>query len=127
MNKREIFIKIVDSIVFENTNISDYGFTDAEINAAFEFFDEFKNKKNTSKSSGELTENGIKILSYMQENKEAVDNMFTAKTIGEGLFISGRSVAGSMKKMIADGYVEKTGQNPIQYSLTETGINYKIS
>ena len=45
--------------------------------------------------------------------------------IGEGLFIHARSVTGAMRKLIADGYVEKTGQNPVSYSLTDTARSWK--
>ena len=62
----------------------------------------------------------------MQENIEKMSNLFTSKEIAEGLFTSGRSVAGSMRKLVTDGYVEKVGKDPVQYSLTEIGQNYKI-
>lgn len=68
-----------------------------------------------------FTENGIKILKCMKENQEKYINIFKAKDIGEMLFIAPRSVSGSMKKLIADGYVEKIGSAPVTYGLTELG------
>ena len=51
---------------------------------------------------------------------------FTSKEAAEALFTSGRSIAGSMRKLVNDGYVEKTGKDPVQYSLTEAGKNYQF-
>ena len=46
--------------------------------------------------------------------------------IGEGIFMSGRSVSGSMRKLVTDGYVEKVGTNPVCYGLTDTGRDYQF-
>ena len=62
----------------------------------------------------------------MQENLESMNNVFTSKEIAEGLFTSGRSISGSMRKLVNDEYVEKIGTNPVQYALTEKGMNYKF-
>ena len=124
MTKRERFIEFVYEIMdaakvdtWDDTMI-------AEWKDAFDFFEDLKNNK--AKTTKEITENGQKILSYMQENIEKMSNLFTSKEIAEGLFTSGRSVAGSMRKLVTDGYVEKVGKDPVQYSLTEVGQNYKI-
>ena len=121
MTKKETFIDIVQTIIF-NENHTDYAFSDQEWNDALEYFESLK-KEPVSKG---MTENVKKILKWMQENQERMTNLFTSKEIGEGLFISGRSVAGSIKKLVTDGYVAKQGQNPIQYSLTESGIEYDL-
>lgn len=68
-----------------------------------------------------FTENGIKILKAMKDNQEKYINIFTAKNLGEILFMSPRSVSGSMKKLIAEGYVEKVGLSPVSYGLTDKG------
>ena len=52
--------------------------------------------------------------------------MWKAKDIAEGLFISSRTVSGAMRKLVADGFVEKVGQDPTIYSLTENGKNINI-
>ena len=41
-------------------------------------------------------------------------------------FLSGRSVSGSMRKLVTDGYVEKISVNPIAYGLTDLGKDYKF-
>lgn len=73
-----------------------------------------------------FTENGKLVLKYMQENKEAYNNLFKAKDIGEGMGISSRTVSGTMRKLVNDGYCEKIGENPIVYSLTNKGIEVNL-
>lgn len=124
MTKREAFIKIIQTEIFDNSTIYIENYSGEEWNKALEFFEELKNNK--TKSSKEMTENGQKSLTWMQENFESMNNVFTSKEIAEGLFTSGRSVSGSMRKLVNDGYVEKIGTNPVQYALTEKGMNYKF-
>ena len=124
MTKKETFIKIIQTEIFDNLTIYIENYPEEDWNKALEFFEELKNNK--TKSSKEITENGRKSLIWMQENLESMNNIFTSKEIAEGLFTSGRSVAGSMRKLVTDGYVEKVGKDPVQYSLTEKGINYKF-
>lgn len=76
-------------------------------------------EKNASESV--LTEKGQKILAAMANNKEAYMNTFSSKQLGELLFMSARSVSGSMRKLIAEGYAEKVGVSPVSYRITETG------
>lgn len=73
-----------------------------------------------------VTENGQKILIFMQENEEAMNNTFTSKEIAEALFVSGRSISGSMCKLFGDGYINKEGNNPVKYSLTDLGRNLSL-
>ena len=132
MTNKEIFIKFIeiaikiaeDEITYINDISEEYNITTNDYNIAMEFWKDFKDGK--IKNSGTMTENGIKILSWMQENVENMSNMFTSKEIAEALFTSGRSIAGSMRKLTADGYVEKTGKDPVKYSLTEAGKSYQL-
>ena len=71
-----------------------------------------------------FTDNGKLILRYMQDNQQ--EGMWKARDIAEGLFISSRAVSGAMRKLVADGFVEKVGQDPVVYSLAEKGKNIKI-
>lgn len=71
-----------------------------------------------------FTDNGKLILKWMQENTN--DPMLRAKDIAEGLFINSRAVSGAMRKLVTDGFVEKMGENPTIYSITEKGKNIKI-
>ena len=70
-----------------------------------------------------MTERGIQIIQYMQN---ATEFAFTCKHISEGLGLASRSISGAMRKLVSDGFVEKTGKDPIIYSLTEKGKEYEI-
>lgn len=70
-----------------------------------------------------ITDNGKVILDYMQKTEVP---MMKAKDIGDGLMISSRKVSGSLRKLVTDGFVEKVGQDPVIYALTEKGKNFKI-
>lgn len=72
----------------------------------------------------EITDKGKVILKDMQDNNTS--NEFKAKDIGERLGISGRSVSGSIRALIALGYVVKIGTDPVVYALTDEGMNFNI-
>ena len=73
-----------------------------------------------------FTENGAKVLKYIQENVDAFNNMFKAKDIGEGTMMSSRGASGAMRKLVTDGYLEKIGTDPVIYALTEKGKTVDI-
>jgi len=123
MTKKEAFIKIIQTEIFDRMDIYAENYPD-EYELAASFWEDFKDGK--VKNSGAMTENGKKLLSWMQENVDTMTNLFTSKEAAEALFTSGRSIAGSMRKLVNDGYVEKTGKDPVQYSLTEAGKNYRF-
>lgn len=74
-----------------------------------------------SGTAADLTDKNKSILKWMQDNAPKYLNTFSAKQIGDGLFVSGRSVSGSIRKLITLGLVEKQGKDPVFYSLTKTG------
>ncbi len=123
MTKKEAFIQIIEYL-FEDQDIRLANIYAKEWPLANDFFNELKEGK--IKNSGAITENGKKILSWTQENVDTMNNIFTSKEIAEALFTSGRSVAGSMRKLVNDGYFEKVGKDPVQYSLTEKGEAYQF-
>ena len=124
MTKKERFIEFVNEIMDAAMVDAWDDVTKEDWKDAFDFFEDLKNNK--VKNSGAMTENGKKLLSWMQENVNTMTNLFTSKEAAEALFTSGRSIAGSMRKLVNDGYVEKTGKDPVQYSLTEAGKNYQF-
>lgn len=83
------------------------------------YWDAFKGQTNSEKP--EFTDNGKMILKYMIDNSDR--DMMKAKDIAEGLVVSSRTVSGAIRKLVTDGYVEKVGQDPVVYSLTEKGKN----
>lgn len=118
MSKKECFINEVNSIIQNQT-----GQTMKEIlsSDALDFWNGLQMSGDSGKP--QFTDNGKLVLQYMQDNKELHNNLFKAKDIGEGLGISSRTASGAMRKLVSDGYVEKLGESPVVYSLTETGIN----
>lgn len=125
MTEKDIFIKIVDYEVFSNDfrkrllNV----FSEEEMDIAEKYWQSFIKDEETSVK---ITESGKKILLFMQENEETMNNVFTSKEIAEAFFTSGRSIAGSMRKLVSDKFVSKEGKDPIHYSLTETGKNLNL-
>ena len=85
---------------------------------AIDFLNELM-EKNSSENI--LTETGRKLLISMLNNNETYLGVFSSKQLGELLFMSARSVSGSMRKLVTEGYVEKAGSNPVTYKLTENG------
>lgn len=118
MTKREIFINLIQTEIFDKADIwaENYG---EDYNTAAAFWEEFKNSKATA--NNKITENGKKVLLTMQEFEEEMSNMFTSKELAEKLETSGRSVSGVLRKLANDGYISKEGKNPIYYSLSEVG------
>ena len=94
-------------------------FTSMMTPEAVKYFEEL------SKEKEKFTTNGAKIIKFLQE-KGNENKVFKAKEIGEALFISSRSVSGSMKKLVTDGYVEKLDKNPISYRLTLLGTEVQV-
>lgn len=86
------------------------------------YWEAFKGKEEIDKPL--FTDNGKLILKYLQENQST--EMWKARDIAEGLFVSSRTVGGAMRKLCTDGYVEKIGQDPVVYALTEKGKNIVI-
>ena len=109
MTKKDEFIKYVEDLM-------DGNLYEMSENVRL-YWDAFKGKVEEEKPM--FTDNGKLILQYLKDNQSTP--MWKAKDIAEGLFISSRGVSGAMRKLVTDGYVEKVGQEPVIYSLTEKG------
>ena len=72
-----------------------------------------------------FTDNGKLVMEYLQ----GLDGSPTlkARDIAEALFVSSRTVSGAMRKLVSDGFVEKLGESPVMYSITEKGKNIEIN
>ena len=123
MTNKECFIKKIDELLNDCPDF--FGQTD-ESEKALTYFHELKSGKVT-KGSKEITETGMKILQFMQENFDKRKNIFKATDVAEGLFTSGKSVSGSMRKLVSDEYVSKVGKDPVVYSLTEKGKTFTLT
>ena len=117
MTNREIFIQEVQNTIKDCPD-----FFSLE---ALEYFESLKAVQEKEKPP--FTENGAKVLDYMQQHYEECNNIFKAKDICEGLFLaSSRTVSGAMRKLITDGYVEKIAGNPVCYSLSLLGMSAEV-
>lgn len=106
---KEKFIEVINETL---KDCPDFFGQSEEAEAAVEYFHSLRDGKSTT-----ITENGQRILSYMQDNYNKYNNIFKAKDIGEGLGISSRSVTGSIRGLVNLGLVTKEGKNPVMYSL----------
>lgn len=122
MTNKECFIKKIDELLNDCPDF--FGQTE-ESEKALAYFEELKSTKKGG--SKEITENGVKVLQFMQDNWEKYNNVLKAKDIAEGLFTSGKSVSGSMRKLVSDGYVEKIGKDPVTYAITEKGKSFSLT
>lgn len=122
MTKKQKFIEVIQKEIFDRDDIYCENYPDdwEDLKA---YWDAFKGKEEIEKPM--FTDNGKLILKYMQEHVADMP-MGKAKDIGEGLFISSRAVSGAIRKLVTDGFVEKIGQDPVVYALTEKGKTVNI-
>ena len=112
MSKKQEFIEYVKERV---------DWTDASENVKI-YWEAFISKEEKEKPM--FTDNGKLILQFLRDNPDTTT--WKARDIAEGLFISSRAVSGAIRKLVSDGYVEKVGQEPVIYTLTEKGKNIEI-
>ena len=112
MSKKDEFINYLNSVINEDDMNEE----------AKAYWKVFKAKEEVEKAP--FTDNGKLILQFLKDN-QIIEN-WKAKDIAEGLFISSRTVSGSIRKLVTEGYVEKLSENPVVYSLTEKGKNIEI-
>ena len=115
MTKKQKFIKFVESA----TEGIDWSLVDEDVRV---YWEAFCSKEEIEKPL--FTDNGKLILQYLQNNLGTP--MWKAKDIAEGLFVSSRTVSGAIRKLVSDGFVEKVGQDPVVYTITEKGKNIEI-
>lgn len=113
MSSKANFFEMVEYLV--NNNLDDAIGLYPE---GYEYWQEIHNKPT-------ITEVGQKIIACMQTMNASRE---TSKYIAELLGVSSRSVAGSMTKLVNDGYVakEKNDKNITMYMLTDLGKKIKF-
>lgn len=118
MSKKQEFIKYVEELMYYTRKMdAPIMNEDAEL-----YWKAFCNEKEIEKPM--FTDNGKLILQYMKDHQE--EGMWKARDIAEGLFINSRAVSGAMRKLVGDGFVEKVGQDPVVYALTDNGKTITI-
>ncbi len=115
MTNKEAFIKIIQREIFDNADVyaenydEDLAFMKAE-----KFWSDFLAKEQEKP----MPEKSTALLTFMQENKEKYNNLFTSAAIATEMGISGKSVGGSMRSLVSKGYVTKLAGTPVVYQLT---------
>ena len=125
MNKKELFVMMVEAFLEKGT--VEGTLSTSQLDEAIAYFNAFKSTQDKKADKPQFTDNGKLILKAMIENNEERANMFSAKQIAEYVFITSRQVSGAIRKLVADGYCEKVGQDPIIYSLTDLGKQIDVA
>lgn len=116
MSKKQEFIDFVETRL-----MSSYKQEDIPENVLI-YWEALKNKEEKEKPP--FTDNGKLILQFLRDNQDT--QTWKARDIAEGLFVSSRTVSGSIRKLVNDGYVEKVSKDPVIYSITDLGKTVEI-
>ena len=114
---KQEFLNFVETLIEENPEKAKELMTD-NIIAYLNILKDSKDEKPI------LTKNGAPLLKFLQEHQDI--KMWKARDIAEGLGRSSRGISGTMRKLVNDGFCESVGKDPVIYTLTEKGKNYKI-
>ncbi len=110
MTIKQAFVQFIkENVAFDETDLG---------TQAAEYFEKLQEMKDSSKS--DITEKGKEILTAMT----AFEAPALAKEIAEAMGIGSRSVSGSMRKLVTDGYVNKVtdeDEKTNKYEITEVG------
>ena len=117
MSKKSKFIEYVEDALFSKVDPRE---VDEDVIA---YWTALKGANDVEKPT--FTDNGKLVMEYLQ----GLDGSPTlkARDIAEALFVSSRTVSGAMRKLVTDGFVEKIGQDPVMYTITEKGKNIDIN
>ena len=105
---REEFIKTVDLLIENTKEFSE---------EALKFYENFKSVTEEAEKP-QLTENGKRILLFLKNSEK---ELWKSKELADELQISSRSVSGSCRKLVTDGFVEKVSKDPVIYTLSSKG------
>jgi len=115
MTNKEAFIKIIQREIFDNADVYAENYDDGgTYSKALDFWTDFLAKEQEKP----MPEKSAALLTFMQENKEKYNNLFTSAAIATEMGISGKSIGGSMRSLVSKGYVTKIVGTPIVYQLT---------
>ena len=68
----------------------------------------------------------LDLLKDVKDEKPVITENGLAKDVADQIGISSRGVSGAFRKLVNDGFCEKIGKDPVIYSLTEKGKNFKM-
>ena len=118
MSKKSKFVEFVEDALFSKVDMREI---DPDVAT---YWEALKGANDAEKPT--FTDNGKLVMEYLKTLD--IDHApLKARDIAEALFVSSRSVSGAMRKLVSDGFVEKIGQDPVMYSITEKGKNIEIN
>ena len=88
-----------------------------------DFYEVLESNKSGESEKPTFTPIGLQVLEFMQQSTL---KSFKAKDIAEGTMLPSRKVSGAMRKLCNDNYVEKYGENPVNYMITTKGQEIDI-
>lgn len=113
--RKNVFIDTVENL------FAKYTIDEGIPQEAIDFFEDYKKGRTSNRK--EITEKGIVILNGLKE----VNDWITAKSLGEKIDMNGKSVSGSLRKLVEDGFVEKRAGSPNSYKVTEKGLGFEAT
>lgn len=118
MTKCEVFLEYFDNLLLKA------GINFNELPTDVKDFYEILGTSSGESEKPAFTEIGVQILEFMQQSTL---KSCKAKEIAEGTVLPSRKVSGAMRKLVNDGYVEKYGENPVNYMITTKGKEIDLS
>lgn len=118
MSKKQKFIDCIEEALFSKVDLTEI---DPDV---LSYWEALKGTKDTEKPV--FTDNGKLVMEYLKSLPEGSPAL-KSREIAEALFVSSRTVSGAMRKLVTDGFVEKIGQDPVMYTLTEQGKNIELN
>ena len=118
MNRKQAFIDFVNDLI-KNCKHP----IEMDENAEF-YWNYLKNSDDKETENPLFTENGKRLQICLQEHPEK--EAWKAREVADELGISSRSIAGGMRKLVNDGFVEKLEENPAIYAITTKGKEINI-
>lgn len=118
MSKKQKFIDCLEDAFFSKVDINDL---DPDV---VSYWEALKGAKDADKPM--FTDNGKLVMEYLKSLPEGSPAL-KSREIAEALFVSSRTVSGAMRKLVTDGFVEKIGQDPVMYTLTEQGKSIELN
>ena len=90
-----------------------------------EYISVLKTEKN---SKVVITDNGKVVLKFLQEQAQDknASSFMKARDIAEQVGLTSRSVSGSLRKLVNDGFCDKMAGDPVLYQITEKGKQFNI-
>lgn len=118
MSKKQRFIAYIK----DNILAKDPDFFTREKEVA-EYWETFSYQTEVEKPR--FTNNGAVIMKFLVDNATE-DDIWTAKSIAEHTDLAPKTVSGSIRKLVNDGYVVKISEEPVQYKITGKGREVKF-